>query len=148
MAQGSISIPNNEANQYLLQIVHTQIGEMELVRSKIYQLEQTHRQKLAQYVRLTNVPSASTATHLTRVVGMRKKSPVCTASWKREELHLKASMADHRSLPHPASATALRTSSRASWLVVGKVEVSLLRRKNSRGSQACQDTCKHKDPPV
>ena len=68
MAQGSISIPNNEANQYLLQIVHTQIGEMELVRSKIYQLEQTHRQKLAQYVRPTNVASAFTATHLTQVV--------------------------------------------------------------------------------
>lgn len=39
----------NEANQRCLHAVHTQIGEMELVRSKIYQLETTHRQKLAQY---------------------------------------------------------------------------------------------------
>ena len=37
-----------QANEYLVNLVHTQIGEIELVRSKVYQLEATHRQKMAQ----------------------------------------------------------------------------------------------------
>lgn len=37
-------------------VVSAQIGEMELVRSKIYQIETTHRQKMQQYVAPSTLP--------------------------------------------------------------------------------------------
>ena len=37
-----VSISENQTNQHLFDLVHTQIGEMELIRARIFQLEQTH----------------------------------------------------------------------------------------------------------
>lgn len=45
---GKFANGSAQANPSLVNLVHTQIGEMDLVRSKIYQLEATHRQKMAQ----------------------------------------------------------------------------------------------------
>lgn len=49
LAPRAVSMGSNQANRCLLNLVSAQIGEMELVRSKIYQIEQTHRQKMQQY---------------------------------------------------------------------------------------------------
>lgn len=53
---GGMAFPNNEllfTDNNLYDIVANQIQEMELVRSKIYQLEQTHVQMKQKYVILS-----------------------------------------------------------------------------------------------
>lgn len=132
----------DQANQHLLNLVHTQIGEMELVRSKIYQLETTHRQKIAQYILPCSLPAARAS--LTSL-GTRRRLRAFTASLRLEEARLKVHTADLRSRHHRASATDLRISSKASWQVEGKEVQDLRRRlKINLVSQACQVTCKAK----
>ena len=58
------------------------------------------------------------------------------------EVHRKAAMADHLSLRLPASATAPRTSFKASWLAVDRAARDLRRPlKINPGSRECQVIC-------
>lgn len=112
MAFPNPDVVYTDYNGSLYDLVANQIQEMELVRSKIFQLEQTHMQMKQKYV---PVSTSCDWRQLNSHAGTKTTSLVCAATLRLVEAPASLRTPVLLSLLHPQSAMALPISSRVSW---------------------------------